>query len=174
MKYLPLLLVVAGCGPEYAVTRYTFDISVTAPDWVDETVVQGLQVDPCSNAILYDETLVVNSGYDAQAITAIRFYWSGFDVSGGGDNTFTWFLREGDTLPVTAVLNPGLLLYEIDDQGRMLEVDKDVANVRRKKTADVQYLVGEGLEITEAHKQTDKIEKIRLMQEGFGNCDSGY
>ena len=171
MRSLFLILVLAGCGPDYAITRYTFNVTLAAPDWVDASVVQGLEVSPCTNAVLYDETLVVYQGYDAEAVTAIRFNWSGFDLSQGGDNSLTWFLREDDVLQVPAALNPSLMLYEIDSRGRMLELDKDLANVRRKKSADAQYILGEGLEVFETHKRLADVEQILLQQEGNTPCD---
>ena len=172
-RTLPLLsLLLAACGPKAEVIRYTVEVDIQeVPDWLDpQSAGLFIDVPQCSNAEVFDETLVVYEGWNPDAVTAIRFVWSGFDLTSGGDNSLTVFLEPGDTYEVYAALKPDELLYEIDHKGNMKQIDKKVANVKGKDHAEAEYSLGEGIPIIEVHDVLKERDLIQFVEEGVGNC----
>lgn len=172
-RLFPMMSVLlAACGPNAELIRYTVDVEITeVPDWLNpQSAGIILDVPQCTNAEVFDETLRVYDGWNPDAVTAIAFVWTGFDLSDGGDNTETIFLEKGETAEVYAALKPDEVLYEIDHKGNMHQVNKDIAKVKRKSTAQVAYTLGEGIPIEELHTVAKERDLIQFIEEGSGNC----
>ena len=173
-KFLPfLLLPLVACGPNAELVRYTIDVQMQdVPDWLNpESAGVYHQVAPCTNAEVFDQTLRVYDGWVEGAVAAVTFHWTGFDLSNGGENTETHFILDGETLDVVAALKPDTVLYRVDHKGRMLEVDKDVAKVKSKDSAEATYDLGEGLPIGEVHELQKEVDLVDFIDEGAWNCE---
>lgn len=173
-RTLPLLLpLVAACGPKAELIRYTIEAEILdVPPWLDaESAGVINEIPACTNAEVFDETIRVYDGYVEGAVTAIQIHWTGFDLSSGGENIQTWFLRKGELFDVVAAIKPDLVLYQVDDKGRMLQVDKDAAKVKGRDRAEATYELGEGLPIREVHEMQKEVELIDLVDQGAWNCE---
>ena len=171
-RLIPALVLLSACGPNAELVRYTVEVSIEkVPDWLDpQTAGVILEVPQCTNAEVFDETMRVYEPATPDAVTAITFIWSGFDLTNGGDNTHTVFLTKGETYEVYGALKPDELLYEIDDKAKMKQLDKDVAKVKGKDTAEAVYSLGEGVPIEEVHELAKEKDLIQFVEEGSGNC----
>lgn len=170
---LPLFALLAACGPNAELVRYHVDVQmVDVPGWLDPSTSGPYhEVLPCTNAELFDATLRVYDGWVEGAVTAITFTWTGFDLSHGGANTETVFLKPGEVYGVPGALLPETTLYNIDDRGRMLELDKDLANVRGEDEAEATYTLGEGLVVGEAHTLAKDRDLVDFIEQGTFNCE---
>lgn len=177
-RSLPFLaLALMACGPKGELIRYTVDVSINdVPPWLDASSAGTVyEVAPCDNAEVFDQTLRVYDGNATDAVAAIRFRWTGFDLSDGGENQETHFLAKGETLEVLAALKPDTVLYEIDHKGRMFQVDRDVAKVSGKDTANGAYTLGEGegIQITEVHEVAKEVDAVDFIEQAeVWACDS--
>lgn len=169
----PLLALLAACGPNAELVRYTVDVSILdVPPWLDASTAGPYhEVLPCTNAEIFDKTIRVYDGWVEGSVTAITFVWTGFDLSHGGANTETVFLLPGETYGVPGALLPDTVLYEIDDRGRMIEVDKDLANVRSNDRAEAEYVLGEGLVLREEHEVAKERDLVDFIEQGTFNCE---
>ena len=169
--WIGLALGLTGCGEKPLLVHYTVNIHIAVADWVTAADTPTLDVPPCANAEVFDETLRVYSGNDPAAVAAVSLVWDGFDLSGGGENTETYMLSPGDRLPVYAALDPTLRLYEFDHRGRMQQIDKDVAKVSGKSESNLSYELGEGLPVVEDHVLSDDEVDVWFIEEAPLNCD---
>ena len=171
---LPLALLLIGCGGSDALLlHYTVNIHVTAADWVGEDDARIVTIPPCANAEVFDQTLVVYDGMIANPVAALTLSWGGIDLTNGGDNAQTFLLSEGEDVPVYAALQPDLLLYDFDWKGRMLELDRNVADVKKRSETQLEYALGlgGGLGVTEHHVLADEPDEVFFINEGVYSCD---
>ncbi len=172
--FLAAGLLLAGCGSDAELIRYTVEVTITENAGLDpQSAGSILELPPCDNAEVFDQTLRVYDGWDPGAVAAYTFRYTGFDLSGGGENAMTVFVGEGETYRVPAALKPDLFLYEVDDRGRMIELDKEIANVRRKRTVEATYTLGEGagLPVDEVHELARERDEVLFVEQGRDNCE---
>lgn len=174
MRTLPFLMFLVGCGGSDALLmHYTVNIHVDPSTELGQGDLLVAAIPPCANAEVFDQTLRVYEGMIEEPVAAVTLSWGGVDLTNGGDNQLTTLLTDGETASVYAALRPDLLLYEFDWKGNMVQLDKDVANVKGKSEAEIDYGLGVtgGANVYEHHVLADEADEVLFVEEGVYNCD---
>ena len=173
LALLPALLL-AGCGSDAALLRYTIDVTVEAPDWLDQDNAPSIDIPPCTNAELFDATLRVYDDFDDEAVAAYRFLYTGFDLTNGGDNEVTYLVTPDLAKRIYATLLPNLEIYELNHKGQLVQVDRDAANIKGKSETTIEYEIGGGVPIVETHVLRKEVDEVDFVEPGAWQCDQLY
>ncbi len=170
-RILPVLLLplLTACGSNALLLEYVIDVNVNAHESLGSHNVDLLDIGPCTNAEVFDETLMVYSGYSADDVLAVRVNWSGFDLAEGGDNYHYYLAGEDENAQIRAAFLPDLVLFEVDRKGKIHPVADEVQK-SGKRTYTADYELGLGLPIVEEHTISKSPNEIQFIQEATGNC----